>query len=120
MTIQECYVALGGDYDEVLRRLMSQRLVDKFVEKFLGDGSYQALAEAMEAGRCEEAFRAAHTLKGVCQNLGFGALLQHVQPLTELLRQGTSIPPEAPAMMELVRQDYAATTDIIRRYLASK
>ena len=40
MTLRECYDALGGSYDEVLGRLRSERLVQKFVLKFLADGSY--------------------------------------------------------------------------------
>ena len=37
----------------------------------------------------KEAFRAAHTLKGVCQNLGFTNLYQPTYDLTEVLRTGT-------------------------------
>jgi len=37
----------------------------------------------------KEAFRAAHTLKGVCQNLGFTNLYQPTCDLTEVLRTGT-------------------------------
>ena len=40
MTLKECYDALGGDYDEAMGRLRSERLVQKFVLKFLDDGSY--------------------------------------------------------------------------------
>lgn len=117
MTLQECYQALGGNYDEVLRRMMTPRLVDKFIGKFLADGSYLALCAAMDAGQHQEAFRAAHTLKGVCQNLGFGNLLRSVEPLTELLRPETDlIPAEAVSLMALVRRDYDATVNIIQRY----
>ena len=40
----------------------------------------------MEAGDRAQAFRAAHTLKGVCLNLGFQNLYDAVNPLTEKLR----------------------------------
>ena len=43
MTLKECYAAMGGDYDEVIGRLRSERLVQKFVLKFLDDGSYDLL-----------------------------------------------------------------------------
>ena len=36
----------------------------------------------------KEAFRAAHTLKGVCQNLGFSNLYAPAVTLTETLRAG--------------------------------
>ena len=40
MTIQECYAALGGDYEEVLNRLYSEALVRKFIGKFSSDPSF--------------------------------------------------------------------------------
>ena len=71
MTLQECFAALGGNYDDVMGRLRSERLVQKFVLKFLDDGSYALLLSSLEAGNGEEAFRAAHTIKGMCQNREF-------------------------------------------------
>ena len=41
MNLRQCYDALGGDYDEVIGRLRSERLVQKFVLKFPADGSYE-------------------------------------------------------------------------------
>ena len=64
MTLQECYAALEGDYQEVLGRLYSEALVQKFVGKFLSDKSFQLLQDTLKAEDYEEAFRAAHTLKG--------------------------------------------------------
>ena len=46
MTLQECYAALGGDYNEVLGRLYSEALVQKFVGKFLADQSFQLLSDS--------------------------------------------------------------------------
>ena len=45
MTLQECYAALEGDYQEVLGRLYSEALVQKFVGKFLSDKSFQLLQD---------------------------------------------------------------------------
>ena len=74
MTLQECYAAMGGNYEEVLGRLRSDRLIQKFVLKFLDDGSYDLLCRSLEEKNYEEAFRAAHTIKGVCQNLSITKL----------------------------------------------
>ena len=71
MTIQECYEAIGGNYEDVLRRLRSEALIRKFTLKFLEDQSYSLLKQALGDNNYEEAFRGAHTLKGVCQNLSF-------------------------------------------------
>lgn len=44
--------------------------------------------EAMDAGDVETAFRAAHTLKGICANLGFKSLFEVSYDITEALRAG--------------------------------
>ena len=64
MTLKECYAALGGDYDEAMGRLRSERLVQKFVLKFLEDGSYRLLQDSLAAGDRNEAFRAARVVAG--------------------------------------------------------
>ena len=118
MTIQECYEKLGGNYSEVLGRLVSLRLVQKFITKFLDDTSYGELCREMELGHRKEAFRAAHTLKGVCLNLGLGNLSVSAERLTDLLRPETDqIAPEAFCELENVKLDYENTVEVIRTYL---
>ena len=118
MTIEQCYQTLGGNYAEVSNRLPSPRLVSKFLGKFLEDPSFEILCAQLETGNRPEAFRAAHTLKGVCANLSFSRLLASATVLTEALRQETdTIPETAAALLENVRRDYQQTIDAIRAYL---
>ena len=115
MTIEQCYQELGGNYAEVCGRLPSQQLVEKFARKFLDDQSYAQLTGAMAAGNHDDAFRAAHTLKGVAANLSFTKLRASASELTELLRTpADTIPPEAAPMLEAVTRDYDATVAAIR------
>lgn len=116
MTLQECYAALEGDYDEVMGRLRSENLVRKFVLKFLDDPSYELLCNSMEEQNYEEAFRAAHTLKGVGQNLSFNKLYSSSAQLCEALRGGFH--PEATALKEQTDADYSQTVAAIRAYQA--
>lgn len=74
MTIQECYKKMGADYQEVLGRLHNEAMIGKFVRMFLQDDSFHILEDGLRRGDVKEAFRGAHTLKGVCQNLGFSNL----------------------------------------------
>ena len=117
MTLQECYAAREGDYQGVLGRLTSERMVQKFVLKFLNDGSYDLLLRSMAEENWQEAFRAAHTIKGVCQNLDFTRLYRSSSQLSEALRNGFT--PEAPALAEQVKEDYARTTAAIRAFQES-
>ena len=57
MTIQECYQQLGGDLAQVEKQLSSEKLVKRFITKFLDDGSYSELCIAMEEGARDKALR---------------------------------------------------------------
>ena len=92
MTIKECYEQMGANYEGLLSRLGSEALIKKFAVKFLADGSFQDLKTSLEAGEAEQAFRAAHTLKGICLNLGFDNLYKPSEELTELLRGREILP----------------------------
>ena len=105
MTVRECYELAGADYNDVMNRLGSEALVKRFAVKFLQDRSYQELAEAMEAQDAERAFRAVHTLKGVCANLGFKKLQEVSSELTEKLR-GRELEGSEP-LYEAVKIQYA-------------
>ena len=86
MTVQECYELAGADYRDAMERLGSEALIERLARKFLQDKSYAQLQEGMAQKEAEKAFRAAHTLKGVCANLGFTSLFQVSSALTEQLR----------------------------------
>ena len=118
MDIEECYEQLGGNYADVSTRLPSRGLIEKFIGKFLEDKSFDTLCQQFECGNREEAFRAVHTLKGICANLSFSRLLDSTVRLTEELRPNTSaISDKAIALFEDVRRDYEITVDAIHRYL---
>ena len=112
MTVKECYEQMGADYEGVLGRLRSEVLIKKFAKKFLDDGSFQSLKDNLAQKNGEEAFRAAHTLKGVCQNLGFTNLYQPAYELTEVLRAGTL--EGSKEWFDRVTEQYNITIDAIR------
>ena len=112
MTIQECYQKMGADYEDVLKRLYNEGMICRFTLMFLNDDSYPKLEQALKEGNVKEAFRAAHTLKGVCQNLGFTNLYQPAYELTEVLRAGTL--EGSGEWFARVTEQYKITTDAIR------
>lgn len=114
MTIQECYAAIGGDYEDAAARLRSDRLVQKFVLRFLDDRSYELFCTSMEEKNYEEAFRAVHTIKGICQNLSFTCLLGSSSAMSEALRHGWT--PEADVLISRLTADYRLTVDGIKEF----
>lgn len=113
MTLKDCYNLIGGDYDSVTSRFGGERLVFKYAYKFLEDASFQNLTDMLEIKNVEEAFRAAHTIKGICQNLSFDRLGNSSSLLTEALRAGNL--PQAVELYPKVKEDYILTKDTLEQ-----
>lgn len=47
MTIEECYTAMGANYQDVLRRFYKPDMIRRFARMFLQDTSFQQLTDAM-------------------------------------------------------------------------
>lgn len=112
MTLRECYEKVGEDYEEILGRLMSDQLIKKFARMFLDDKSFENLHSSLEQQKLEDAFRAAHTMKGTCQNLGFTRLYESACTVTEALRGGKNEVTQQ--MMDQLDADYACTISAIK------
>lgn len=104
MEIRKFYETIGSDYKDVEKRMGSEKLVMHFVGRFMQDKTFASLSEAMEKNDGEAAFRAAHTLKGVCSNLGFDRLREASSELTEALRHGSIDGSEA--LFAIVKKEY--------------
>ena len=91
ISMREAYEKIGANYDDACARLMGEEMLARFALKFLDDESMDKLEAAMAAGDAEEAFMAAHTLKGVSQNLGFDNLYEPAVVVTEALRGADAV-----------------------------
>ena len=112
MTLEQMYATIGGDYKAVMERLPSADFVRRFALKFLQDDSFPNLKKALEEKDAPTAFRAAHTLKGVCLNLGFDNLSSPAVALTEILRAGTF--EGAAEQYAIVKTEYDRTIKAIK------
>ena len=112
MTVKECYEQMGSDYEGVLGRMGSEAMIKRFALKFLQDPSFNNLKENLEKNDGEEAFRAAHTLKGVCLNLGFDELYEASAEITEKLRGKETAGSED--MLQKVEEKYQKTVNAIK------
>lgn len=113
MTLKECINAIGGNFEDILARFRTEDRIEKYLRKFLPDHTFLDLQDALANNNIEEAFRAAHTLKGVAQNLGFKLLAESTHLLTEALRVGNLT--EAESLFKQVGKDYSVTVDAIGR-----
>lgn len=114
MDVKQCYEQIGGDYDDVMSRLRTDERIKKFLLKVADDKSFDMLCEMLAAKNIEEAFRAAHTLKGVCLNLSLTRLYKSASAMTEALRGKTEYDEAFEPLLERVREDYKVTVTGIR------
>ena len=113
MTVQEFYEEVGGDYNDIVSRLKTEDRIIKFAGMFARDESYKTLVEALDAQDVDTAFRAAHTMKGMCQNMAFTRLLRSSQDITELLRAKDL--ESAKDMLSKVTEEYNLVIDGINK-----
>ena len=88
MTVPELYENIGGSYESAKRILQMDKLIGKFILKFLDDKSCEKLMTAYANGDSEGMFEGAHALKGVCANLGLDALSAQASEIAEQFRPG--------------------------------
>ena len=118
MTIEECYEKMGANYQDVITRLPSEAMIKKFELKFREDTSFQELETALNEKQVDIAFRAAHTLKGVCMNLGFNHLYKPSFDITESLRAGNL--EEGLQLFGEVKKQYEKTIEALNEFSQQK
>lgn len=85
----------GVNLQGALERFMNNEgLYLKFLNKFPEEPTFARLEESMQKEDYPEAFRQAHTLKGVSANLGLDPLTASTELLVELLRNHESLTAE--------------------------
>lgn len=110
MSLEMFYATIGGDFDGVKSRLLTEERIEKFVNIFFDDPTYSSLEENLNAGNLQEAFRAAHTLKGVSRDVGLTTISDPATELADALRPDDSGAPadlsRVPELMDQVKDAY--------------
>lgn len=103
----------GINVKEALDRFCgNSALYLKFLLKFPQDPNFALLEKYMgEENDCEEAFKCAHTLKGVTGNLSLNEMYTRLIPLVEELRKGNL--ESAMENEKLLRESYDKTVNAI-------
>jgi HPt (histidine-containing phosphotransfer) domain-containing protein len=110
---------MNGDYEQAIRVMRMDKLVDKHIRKLTQNGVVDKLIDAATRMDPTEMFEAAHAMKGVCANLGLDALADAVGELTEEFRPGNSrsmSDEEVKAKLQKARERYGEIIEQISRY----
>ena len=77
----------GVDTKEGLTRCMNnQKFYFRMISMGLSNDSFEKLGKALEENNLDEAFEAAHALKGVLGNLALTPIYKPLSEMTEMLR----------------------------------
>ena len=119
MTLPELYREIGGDYDQALRVLRIDKLIDKHIRKLPNNGLVENLLEAGKTMDPDRLFEAAHAMKGNCANLGLTGLSALASDIAEAYRPGnphTLSEAETAEKLEQIGDLYRKTAEGIRKY----
>lgn len=120
MNLNDFYEEIGGSFQEVVGRFGGmEAMVKKFLGRFREDKSYEKLQQAVEQMDAQAIDSAAHTLKGVCSNLGIARLQKYAEDIMHHVREGKPME-EIPAMMEKVSAEYAHVMEKLSALLDEK
>lgn len=105
--------AFGARVDEGLGRcLKNEAMYFRLIGMAVEDAAFDRLEEALRNEDLEEAFAAAHTLKGTLGNLALEPLYRPATELTELLRSKT--PGDYEALLNTIKQRRAELRELIK------
>ncbi len=105
---------VGINLETGLERFVgNESLFIDFLKKFPYDSSYNKMAAELNKKSCEEAYKAAHTLKGVAGNLSLDRLYKRMIPLVEALRKGKL--EEANSLYGAVKESYDEIVEALNR-----
>ena len=119
MTIQELYQSINGDYEQAVRVLRMDKLIDKHIRKLTKNGVVEKLIDAGDSMDPTLLFESAHAVKGVCGNLGLTKLAAAASEIAEEFRPGNPRTLTDAQVSERIRgiaELYAKTTEGIGRY----
>ncbi len=100
----------GIDYVDAMDRMGGDEAIyKKLAMKYLNNTNYVDLVAAMEAKNYDDAYEAAHTLKGVSGNLSFTDLFKIAAAISNALYQGEY--QAAEGMMADVKKEHEKVLD---------
>ena len=119
MELKELYETIGGDYDQAVRVLRVDKLIDKHIRKLTKNGVVDNLIAAGEDMDPTQLFETAHAMKGVCANLGLTKLASMASDIAEEYRPGnarTLTDEEVSAKIQEIDALYKRTAEGISEY----
>ena len=88
MTLKELYAEIDGDYEQAMKVLRIEKLLDKHIRHLPTNSIFAELQDAGAAMDGARLFESAHAVKGVCSNLGLVKLAALASDICDDFRPG--------------------------------
>ncbi len=113
---KESLERIGVNIEKTLARFMNkEEMFMRFVGKFLDEDSFHKLSAAVREKDYEEAFKHAHTLKGVSANLGLTNVFECAGAVTDELREAPYDEDAIENIMTDLSEKYKKTVEVIEK-----
>ena len=119
MTLKELYDTIGGDYDQALRVLRIEKLIDKHIRRFPTNTIFADMDGALKSMDANGLFESSHAMKGVCSNLGLVNIASLASEISEEFRPGnprTMTDQEVAEKVARIDALYETAKEGIRKY----
>lgn len=112
---------MGMNVNSTVNRFMgNEALYLKFLNKFQTDQSVANIQKYIAEQNTEEAFKSAHTLKGVAANLGLDPIARCASDIVEIFRGKTQFSEVDTASLDALREELNATYQALMKLLAEQ
>lgn len=112
---------MGMDVDNTVKRFMgNEALYLKFLNKYQTDQSVASIQQYISEQNAEEAFKSAHTLKGVAANLGLDPIAQCASDIVEIFRGKTTFADVDTNRLDTLNGELKNKHDALIRLLAEQ
>ena len=122
MTLKELYENIGADYDQALRVLRIDRLLNKHIQRFPKNDAVSRLVACKDTMDATELFESAHAIKGLCANLGLTVMSDKAAVIADEFRAGNArsmSDDEVKALIDEIDALYQKTVQGIMDYINS-
>jgi HPt (histidine-containing phosphotransfer) domain-containing protein len=119
MTLEELYELIGGNYEQALKIMRKDKLIDRYIRKLADSELRDAIVAASEQMDATQLYESGHALKGVYANLGLDALAGMACTITEEFRPGnprTLSDDEVKAKVAELDAQHSRVLDGIKQY----
>lgn len=112
---------MGMDVNNTVKRFMgNETLYLKFLNKFQADQSVANIQQYIAEQNAEEAFKSAHTLKGVAANLGLDPIAQRASDIVELFRGKTQFSEVDTDRLDTVNEELKSKYEALMKLLTEQ